>query len=87
MKDGIGRKEIFKIFQKSGKENKKKWIQDTKHVKVKERQSVLSTVQGLLKIFRRFSKYKESFYLSLSGYLSIFKWNLFINQYVNNSEL
>ena len=33
MKDGIGRKEIFKIFQKSGKENKKKWIQDRKHVK------------------------------------------------------
>ena len=24
MQDGIGRKEIFKIFQKSGKENKKK---------------------------------------------------------------
>ena len=33
MKDGIGRKEIFKIFQKSCKENKKKWIQDGKHVK------------------------------------------------------
>ena len=43
MKDGIGRKEIFKIFQKSGKENKKKWIQDRKHVKVKERLLLFKT--------------------------------------------
>lgn len=43
MKDGIGRKEIFKIFQTSGKENKKKWIQDTKHVKVKERLLLFKT--------------------------------------------
>ena len=36
MKDGIGRKEIFKIFQKSCKENKKKWIPERKHVKVRK---------------------------------------------------
>ena len=36
MQDGIGRKEIFKIFQKSCKENKKKWIPERKHVKVRK---------------------------------------------------
>lgn len=43
MKDGTGRKEIFKIFQKSHNENKRKWIQERKHVKVSKHAKVTDT--------------------------------------------